>query len=59
MFVVNLLCRNTVEARLVKILQEKQNLFDDVFGDISDPEQLRPARAQQRSLRELLWELTQ
>ena len=33
--------------------------FDDVFGDISDPEQLKPERARQRTLRELLWELTQ
>jgi len=31
-FVVNLLCRNTVEEKLLRILREKQELFDDVFG---------------------------
>jgi SNF2 family DNA or RNA helicase len=56
-FVANLLCRGTVEAKMLKILQEKQNLFDDVFGDISDPTQPRSKPPQQRSLREMLREL--
>ncbi|MCC7478236.1 transposase [bacterium] len=53
--VINLLCRNTVEEKLVKLLKEKQGLFDDVFGDISDPSQVKPSA--QLSLRELLKEL--
>jgi SNF2 family DNA or RNA helicase len=56
-FVANLLCRGTVEAKMLKILQEKQDLFDDVFGDISDPTQPRSKPPQQRTLRELLREL--
>ena len=55
--VLNLLCRGTVERQLVKILKEKQNLFDDVFGDISDPDQPRAVGPQQRTLRELMREL--
>ena len=55
--VVNLLCRGTVEFKLTKILEEKQNLFDDIFGDISDPDQVRPTSGQQRSFRELMGEL--
>lgn len=51
-FAVNLLCKATVEERLLSILREKQALFDEVFGDISDPEQAKPA--QQLSLREML-----
>lgn len=53
-FAVNLLCRATVEEKLLRILKEKQELFEDVFGDISDPQQARPAIGYQRSLRELL-----
>lgn len=53
-FALNLLCRATVEEKLLRILKEKQELFDDVFGDISDPAQARPAVGYQRSLRELL-----
>ncbi len=53
--VINLLCRNTVEEKLLKMLKEKQGLFDDVFGDISDPSQVKPSA--QLSLRELLKEL--
>ena len=56
-FVLNLLCRGTVEHKLVKILEEKQNLFDDIFGDISDPDNVRPQSGQQRSFRELMGEL--
>jgi SNF2 family DNA or RNA helicase len=56
-FAVNMLCRNTVETKLWQLLQTKQQLFDDVFGEISDPGQ-RTA-APQRSLRELLWELVE
>ena len=56
-FVVNLVCRNTVETKLLAILKEKQRLFDDVFGEISDPAQARAPAASQRSLRELLWTL--
>jgi SNF2 family DNA or RNA helicase len=56
-FVVNLLCRNTVETKLLKMLKEKQALFDDVFGEISDPMQAKAATPVQRSLRELLLEL--
>jgi len=55
--VLNLLCRGTVERQLVKILREKQNLFDDVFGEISDPDLPRAAAPQQRTLRELMNEL--
>ena len=55
-FVINLLCRGTVERQLVKILREKQNLFDDVFGEISDPDLDKPV-AQQRGLRDLMREL--
>jgi SNF2 family DNA or RNA helicase len=51
-FAVNLLCRSTVEERLMGVLREKQALFDDVFGDISDPDQ--PHAFQQLSLREML-----
>ena len=53
--VINLLCRNTVEEKLVKMLKDKQGLFDEVFGDISDPSQAKPSA--QLSLRELLKEL--
>ncbi len=53
-FALNLLCRATVEEKLLRIIKEKQALFDDVFGDISDPAQARPAVGYQRSLRELL-----
>jgi SNF2 family DNA or RNA helicase len=53
-FALNLLCRSTVEEKLLRIIKEKQELFDDVFGDISDPAQARPAVSYQRSLRELL-----
>jgi SNF2 family DNA or RNA helicase len=52
--VVNLLCKSTVEESLLRILEEKRALFDDVFGELSDPDQARPALAQQRTLRELL-----
>jgi len=55
--VLNLLCRGTVETKLLKILKQKQNLFDDVFGEISDPDQPRAAAPQQRTLRELMREL--
>ena len=51
--VMNLLCRATIEEKLVQILQEKQALFDDIFGELSDQAQLRLATAHQRSLREL------
>jgi SNF2 family DNA or RNA helicase len=54
--VVNLLCRATVEENLLRILKDKQALFDDVFGELSDPEQPRPGPPQQRTLRELLQE---
>jgi SNF2 family DNA or RNA helicase len=57
--VVNLLCFGTVEHRLVKILREKQELFDDVFGDIPDPGDLSPKKAAQRNLREFLGELVE
>ena len=56
-FVVNLVCRNTIETKLLAILKEKQQLFDDVFGEISDPAQQRAPAAAQRSLRELMWAL--
>jgi SNF2 family DNA or RNA helicase len=52
--VVNLLSRNTVEEKLVRILSEKRELFQDVFGDISD---LAQASGQQLNIRELLREL--
>jgi SNF2 family DNA or RNA helicase len=52
--VVNLLSRNTVEEKLVRILAEKRELFQDVFGDISD---LSQAGGQQLNIRELLREL--
>jgi SNF2 family DNA or RNA helicase len=52
--VVNLLCKATVEESMLRILEEKQQLFDDVFGELSDPEQPRTAPPQQRTLRELL-----
>jgi superfamily II DNA or RNA helicase len=56
-FVANLLCRATVEEKLLRILREKQALFDDVFGDISDPALPRAGIAHQRSLREILAEV--
>jgi SNF2 family DNA or RNA helicase len=52
--VVNLLSRSTVEEKLVRILSEKRELFQDVFGDISD---LSQASSQQLNIRELLREL--
>jgi SNF2 family DNA or RNA helicase len=52
--VVNLLSRNTVEEKLVRILNEKRELFQDVFGDISD---LAQGSGQQLNIRELLREL--
>ena len=56
-FVVNMICRNTVEERLVRILSEKKSLFDDVFGNISDPRNISGASMSPRSMRELLREL--
>ncbi len=59
-FAVNLLCRRTVEERLLGMLREKQALFDDVFGGISDPDHpagALPGAGQQRSLREMLSQL--
>ncbi|MCB1221917.1 DEAD/DEAH box helicase [bacterium] len=56
-FVVNMICRNTVEERLVRILSEKKSLFDDVFGNISDPRNISGASMSPRSMRELLTEL--
>ncbi|MCH7471451.1 DEAD/DEAH box helicase [bacterium] len=55
-FVINLLCRATIEERLLRILKKKQELFDDVFGDITDPSQARLS-GKQLSMRELLSEL--
>ena len=52
--VVNLLSRSTVEEKLVRILNEKRELFQDVFGDISD---LSQASGQQLNIRDLLREL--
>ena len=54
-FAVNLLCRGSVEHNILNILKDKQSLFDDVFGELSDPDQARPG--QQLSLRELLGRL--
>lgn len=56
--VVNLLCRNTIEHRLMQVLKEKQALFDSVFGDISDRDEMA-AKPASGSLRELLNELLQ
>ena len=59
-FAVNLLCRRTVEERLLGMLREKQALFDDVFGGISDPDHAAltlSGAGQQRSLREMLSQL--
>ena len=56
-FVVNMICRNTVEERLIRILMEKKSLFDDVFGNISDPGNISGASMSPRSMRELLKEL--
>jgi SNF2 family DNA or RNA helicase len=52
--VVNLLSRSTVEEKMVRILAEKRELFQDVFGDISD---LSQAASQQLNIRDLLREL--
>lgn len=56
-FVVNMICRNTVEERLIRILLEKKSLFDEVFGNISDPRNISGATMSPRSMRELLKEL--
>jgi hypothetical protein len=53
--VVNLLCRATVEEKLLAILKDKQALFD--FGELSDPDDLGGAQPQPRTLRELLTEM--
>ncbi len=56
-FVVNMICRNTVEERLIRILSEKKSLFDEVFGNISDPRNISGTSMSPRSMRELLMEL--
>jgi superfamily II DNA or RNA helicase/REP element-mobilizing transposase RayT len=52
--VVNLLSRGTVEEKMVRILSEKRELFQDVFGEISDQSQIK---GQQLNIRELLREV--
>jgi superfamily II DNA or RNA helicase len=54
--VKNLLCRATVEENLLRILKDKQSLFDDVFGDLADADMASTA-PHQSTLRELLMEV--